>query len=80
MATNDEQLEKPTGITNGINTEFITTIPYVSGTLKVWQTGILRCLVDVEDGWAETDPAAGEFELNTAPLAGDTIMCRYEEA
>jgi hypothetical protein len=54
---------------DGTTTDFTTNFPYVSGSLRVYVDG-----VQIINGLTETDPDAGEFSLDFAPLGaiGDT--------
>jgi hypothetical protein len=66
-----------TGAINSVNTTFVTTVAYISATLMVFLNGVLQCRGAGND-WTETDPAAGEFDFNTAPDPGDIISVLYE--
>lgn len=79
MTTNDEHVEVPTGIIDGVNSIFYTAFPYQSDTLKVWHNGHLFRRDD-EDGFVETNPVTGVFTMKESPFEGDTIIVRYMEA
>jgi hypothetical protein len=79
MATGDEKIETPAGDIDGANEYFTTSLPYVSGTLKVWRDGVLVRRYD-DDGWAELSPSLGTFRIREVPRLGDTLSVRYIEA
>lgn len=79
MATNDEKIEEASGITNGFNVDFSTSLPYQTGTLFVFLNGEIIPLDD-DEGLVEDSPAAGTFHMKSAPRDGDKIMVRYIES
>lgn len=82
MASGEEKVETPTGSINGANLNFFTTLPYVPGTLHVWTDGVL-CRAADDDGWIETDPSTGAFQMREPPRISkrdDVLMVRYIEA
>jgi len=79
MASGDEQRERATGFVNGANVSFSVSSPYEPGTLWVSPNGILND-ADADDGWVETSPATGAFEMKVAPRPGDVVLVRYTEA
>lgn len=76
--TNDEHMEDASGIINGFNDIFYTSLPYTPGTLFIYLDGIVRVSVD-DDGWIESDPLAGEFQMRSVPMSGSRIFVRYIE-
>lgn len=76
--TGDEQYEDLSAGVNGVNQNFATSLPYQSGTLKVFWNGLLREASETTFGWSET--GASTFQTNTAPVVGDSIHARYLEA
>lgn len=60
------RFEVPSGAINGTNVVFTVSIPYVAGSTAVWINGALMRR-DLDDGWTESDPIAGEITLNEAP-------------
>lgn len=82
MAIDEEHLEVASGDVNGVNDTFYTSVPYQSGTLKLWYNGIL-IRRDDDDGFIETNPATGEFQVKEPPEGGlypETPVVRYLEA
>lgn len=77
MATGDEHRERPAGAIDGANRDFTTSAPYQSGTLFVWQNGIVVRQAD-DDGWDST--GATTFRTREAYRLGSTIHVRYIEA
>jgi len=57
------------GLVDGVNRVFGTGHPYHPGTTALYVRGLLRVRTD-DDGYVESDPAAGLIELNEAPLPG----------
>jgi hypothetical protein len=66
------RFEVPSGTIDGVNTVFTTVAPYQAGTTAVFLNGVLL-RPDLDDGWTETDPAAGTLTLKEAPR--DTPIC-----
>ncbi len=64
--------EVPTGAINGTNKSYTTSTNYAPGTLQVYINGLAQ-----SQYITETTPASGIFELDTAPLTGDTISVSY---
>lgn len=77
MAAGDERHERPVGAIDGANRDFVTSAPYVPGSLHVWQNGLV-VIQGNDDGWEETGPAA--FRTREAYRLGSTIHVRYIEA
>lgn len=75
----DERLEVPTGLINGSNTTFFTSVAYQSGTLRGYHNGQL-VRNDNDDGIIEVDPATGELETRIPYTNSDTLDVRYLEA
>lgn len=76
--TGDEHIEKAAGIVNGVNTTFSVSRPYQPSTLYVLANGQLRGILD-DDGWLETNPATGVFDM-LEPPQNDKLFVRYIEA
>lgn len=71
--------ETPTGTIDGVNRVFHTSVPYIPGSLAVWHNGLLL-VPDDDDGWTETDPGTGEFELKEAPLTFARLRVVFYDA
>ena len=67
MAT--PRFEVPSGTIDGVNTTFTTSLPYQAGSLAVFINGLLM-RADLLDGWVETAPTTGTFDLKEAPRVG----------
>lgn len=66
------------GTIDGVNRDFETPIPYVTGTLNVFRNGRLVTKI-LEDGFDELVPSVGTFRMKVAPELDDTLFCFYEE-
>lgn len=67
------RFEVAAGIIDGLNKTFLTSSKYLSGTTAVFLNGqLLR--PDYENGWIETDPETGRFDMNEPPLTGDVVQ------
>lgn len=65
------------GLVNGSNKRYTTSAgSYISGQLEVERNGVGQSQGS-DLTWVETDPSAGTFDFNTAPLSGDHIKVRY---
>lgn len=62
------RFEVPSGTIDGVNTTFTTSVPYRAGSTAVFVNGILL-KADLMDGWAETDPDSGIFDMSEAPVS-----------
>lgn len=62
------RFEVPSGVIDGANTTFITSVPYKAGSTAVFVNGILL-RADLVDGWAETDPDSGIFDMTEVPVS-----------
>lgn len=67
-------MEPLIGIVNGINRDFRTSAPYISGTLIVFLNGV-ALQEDVEGGWVEL--GSGRLRMNEAPITGDAIQVYF---
>jgi hypothetical protein len=72
-------IEKAIGAIDGVNDQFTTSKPYVSGNIHITYNGLL-VLENCDDGWIPTNPATGEFQLRFVPRVGDIIQVIYEDA
>ncbi len=63
------RFEVLSGTIDGANTVFTVSIPYKPDSSAVFINGALM-RIDLDDGWTESDPAAGEVTLNEAPRVG----------
>ena len=72
------RMAKVIGVVNGVNLDFATPSPYVSGSLRAFLNGRLVTQW-LDDGFNEVDPSAGTFRMKVAPIAGDTLYGFYEE-
>lgn len=70
-------MDAPTGVIDGVNVTFTTSAPFDPSIINVWLNGVLVRKVD-DDGFVVT--GASTFDLNEAPVLGDTVHVRYEEA
>jgi hypothetical protein len=70
------RFEVATGPVDGTNTTFQVSTAYQPGTLAPFLNGQLK-RADYDDGWVETDPATGTFDLNIAPLEGDDVQAFF---
>ena len=70
------RLEVPAGVIDGVNVTFTTQFPYIAGTTAVFRNGQLRPATNI-DGWLESSPSTGVFDMKEAPLTGDTIQIFY---
>lgn len=61
------RFEVPLGPIDGVNKAFTVSAPYRPGTTAVFINGQLKKRT-LDDGWVETDPAAGIVTLNEAPV------------
>jgi hypothetical protein len=81
------RIEKADGVVDGVNRTFRVPNPYVPGTLVAMING-RQLDPDLDNGWTETDPSTGEFEMKYAPLPpqgaagdpGDLVSAYYENA
>jgi len=83
MAIGDEHLEEPTGVVDGANDTFYTSVAYQSGTLRLFFNGQLVRATDDDHGFTESNPTTGEFVMKEPPLPiplPDTLQVRYLEA
>jgi len=67
--------ETPTGLVNGTNTTFTTSVAYVGGSLSVFINGINQKRTT---HFTETTPGSGIFTMDDAPLTGDVITVNYQ--
>lgn len=65
--------EIPSGVVDGANTTFFTSVPYVPTTLKHLLEGQVRPTANV----VEVNPVTGEFTVTPAPRAG-TVPDKHE--
>lgn len=72
------RFEVASGSVDGVNTTFRVSVPYVPGSLALFVNGKLY-RQDWDDGWIETNPATGTFDLKEAPLAGDVIQVFFTD-
>ena len=70
--------ETPSGHIDGINTTFQTSFNYEPNSLIVFVAGLAHSRTN-PDGWTEVDPVSGIFDLNIAPLSGDTLNVVYSQ-
>ncbi len=66
-----------TGIIDGINKTFYTSVPYKSGSLAVLLNGQLKHKDRPKYGWIETSPSIGCVDLTTPPLLGDVVQAFF---
>jgi len=60
------RFEVPSGLIDGVNTVYTVSRPYRPGSTAVFLNGALQER-SLDDGWFETDPAAGTVTLKEAP-------------
>lgn len=71
------RFENANGTVDGVNLTFYTpTFPYQAGSLAVFFNGQLK-RADLMDGWVETSPSTGRFDLLIAPLDSDVLQVFY---
>lgn len=75
--TGDEHLEAPAGAIDGANRVFDVSLPYQTGTVRLWVNGVLVRSLD-DDGFDELGGTT--IEAREAPFPGDTLTVRYLEA
>lgn len=63
--------EVASGVINGVNRDFQTSVVYEPGSLRVWTNGLLGRR-DLDDGFVETGPR--DFRMNEAPVVEDVIQ------
>lgn len=71
--------EVPTGVVDGVNKTFYTSLPYSPRSTAVFLNGQLK-RQDFEDGWVETDPSSGRIDLREAPkisVGPDVVQVFY---
>ena len=61
------RLERALGTIDGVNVDFTTPSPYISGSLNIFRNGQLLDQSS-ENGWTEVDPNAGTFRMKIPPL------------
>jgi len=61
------RLDQAIGTVDGVNLDFATASAYAPGTLVVFLNG-RQLKRELDNGWEETDPAAGEFRMKIAPV------------
>lgn len=64
----EPRFEVPTGVIDGANVVFTVSTAYKPGSVAVFLNGQLKRR-DLDDGWTETDAAAGVVTVSEAPLA-----------
>lgn len=72
-------MKEVVGIIDGFNQDFATVAPFVAGTLQIWHNGVL-IRDDLDNGFVETDPLNGTFQMKEAPRSGDVLFSFYREA
>jgi len=60
------RFEVPVGAVDGINLVYSVSTSYKPGTTAVFVNGLLQEQT-LDDGWAESDPVAGEVTMKEAP-------------
>lgn len=68
--------ENASGTIDGSNVLFSTAFAYTAGSLAVFLNGQLKNQSG-PDGWTETSPSAGTFQLDVAPLGTDVVQVFY---
>lgn len=64
------------GAIDNVNTTYVLSTPYQPGTLAAFLNGQLK-RADFMDGWIETNPASGTFDLKQAPETGDVVQAFF---
>lgn len=67
-------IEELSGVVNGINRIYSTSLAYKSDSIRVWINGELM-RADLDNGWVEL--GSNQIELNEAPLVGTTLNAWY---
>lgn len=70
------RFEVASGLIDGINTIFSASLPYTAGSTAVFLNGQLKKAAN-DDGWIETVPASGIFQMKVAPKVGDVVEVFY---
>jgi hypothetical protein len=70
------RFEVAVGAINDINTIYFVSTPYRPGTLAAFLNGQLK-RADYMDGWLETNPATGQFDMKQAPETGDVVQAFF---
>lgn len=67
------------GMIDGVNQVFTTSVAFTPSSTAVFLNGQLKRphVSGVQDGWTETDPAAGVVTLDEAPRVGDVVQAFY---
>lgn len=77
MAAGEIIFEEPSGVIDGVNVSFTTSVPFVPTTFAVWYNGALVRVSD-EDGFVVT--GLNSFNMKQSPVIGDTLHVRFREA
>lgn len=72
------RFEVASGAVNGVNTTFVTSVPYTPNTTAVFVNGKLY-RKDFSDGWIETSPNTGVVTLLEVPLDGDVVQVFFTD-
>lgn len=70
------RFEVATGLVDGVNTTFHVSVAYLGGTLAVFLNGQLK-RASFADGWVESSPSTGFFQMKEAPLDGDVVQAFF---
>lgn len=72
------QNELLTGVVDGVNTVFFSSLPYTAGTMAVSVDGQLQ-FHPAGNPWTESDPGTGEVTLLFSPKAGSVVSGAYSD-
>lgn len=73
------KFEVPSGVIDGSNTVFVVSSAYAPSSVAVFINGQLKNR-PLEDGWVETNPAAGVVTLAEPPRVGEVVQIFFIDA
>ena len=71
----DPQKETLTPTPNGVITDFSTSGAYKTGSISIWQNGLLKDK-NLDDGFTELTNTTVRMKI--PPLTGDTIQAQFD--
>lgn len=72
------RFEVAIGTIDGVNQTFFAPTPYQALSTAVFVNGQLQ-RIDFDDGWIETNPGTGEFQLKIPPIPDDVVQIFYRD-
>lgn len=73
----ESKIETPTGDVDGANRDFVTSVPYQAGQIRVVVNGLVGVAGDAVYGWTEVDDTT--IQMASPPLVGDVVEVFYQE-